>query len=68
MMVYLIPFFLTGAIMAALTTAGYTVLMFPLAMGIMGPAAGYLADGIGHTRVSLLGGTGYSARLSSSYR
>ena len=56
MIVYLVPFFLTGTIMAAPRTVGFTVLMFPLAMGIMGPAAGYLSDRIGPTRVSLLGG------------
>jgi MFS family permease len=56
MIVYLAPFFLTGTIKASPATVGFTVLTFPLAMGIMSPAAGYLADRVGHNWVSLLGG------------
>jgi MFS family permease len=55
MIVYLTPFFLTATIEAAPSTVGFTILMLPLAMGLMGPAAGYLVDCIGHTRITLLG-------------
>jgi MFS family permease len=40
---YLAPFFLTRTVHASPATVGFTILMIPLAMGIIGPAAGYLS-------------------------